>query len=247
MKRNLILLLILFSATSLYAHDWNVNVGPHFNYMRLKFDEPDHVDGYTAGITTGIEYNHSCFAANLDFEGTWDTNYLRGDNCQKSSIEEYFLELKIGPQFTCLCDNLLLSPYIGFGWHRFLNEQYPDTISLCYRYDKLFIPVGFSLDYCLFPFIESSLQFEWRPDVYSKLQIDSTQVDTNKEHAFRLQIPFNFHFGSPCQNFSLAVVPFYDWTRFGHVEERHSSGASLDIPCLTRWSFGLRTILGYHF
>jgi len=238
MKRITVLFILFIAASPLQARELIPYIGPHLNYTRLKFDQTEDVDGYLGGVTAGLEYYESNFVAGIEFIGSWDTNSLRGDPAQKSSVEAYFLELKAGHQFKMCQDSVVLYPYVGFGWDRFSNKQLPDTGSICYRYDKLFVPVGIYVNYCCGEGLGAGLQFEWRPDVYSKLHLESVKMDNEREDAFRVQTPLRFRLCST----QLLIVPFFDWTRYGSPDDKKSNGASLNIPCLIRWDVGLRAL-----
>lgn len=245
MKRVMLILILAFAG--LDGGEATVSIGPHFHYTNLKFDEPDAIDGYMAGLTAKFNYRCSYFYTGLEFEGSWDTNHLWGDPCQKSSIAEYFLEWKAGLCPIMICDDVSLFFYTGFGWHRLINEQYPDTISLCYRYDKLFVPLGVYFGFSLCNEVQSALQFEWRPDVYSRLRLHSESLDNKREHAFRVAIPFYRLCQMRCGEVIWSLVPFFDWARFGKVVEETEYKAKFEIPSTRRWELGLRGLVGYQF
>lgn len=222
------------------------SVGPHFNYMHLDFDGPEAINGYMAGISAYSQIKIECINIYLDFEGSWDTNYLRGDPCQKSSVAEYFLELRVAPWNFAITDCLSAEVFTGFGWDQLTNTQLPGLASLQYRYNKYFIPVGFCL-HSKFNMLDFGIQFEWRPDVNSRLNVDSTSLDNSCEDAYRIQIPINLHPFRCCGNLLFIVAPFFDWAKYGEAEDKNSLGVEIDIPSTTRWSLGLRTLIQMSF
>lgn len=227
------------------AHSsWYMDAGPHFSYTRMNFDNPSHLSGYTGGVTAEIGNHYKYFFSNLEFEGTWNAGPFTGTPCQMSSLTEYFLELKLGGSFS-RCKRIYFDPYTGFGWDRFENEQDPDTAALLYRYDKLFIPVGFYLYGVLDCNMKLGVQFEWRPDVFSRLEIISIHLHNKCENGFKVQLPFEWT--NYCQTWFFKVIPFFDWNEFGEVQETNSVGVPLDIPDLVRWYAGLRFLAGYKF
>lgn len=238
--------LIECSDTDCRCWDAKLSVGPHFNYTHLDFDEPKAIDGYMAGISVYSELRCKCMRFFLDFEGSWDTNELRGNPCQESIVAEYFLALKLMPYTFQLGNCLNVGLYTGFGWDQFTNTQLPELASLQYRYEKLFIPVGFS---CCFATSNANiaLEFEWRPDVYSCLNVNSTDLDNSCENGYRISMPMCFRPFHSCLNISLSVVPFFDWSRYGEAEEVNSLDVKIDIPSATRWNLGLRTLIEMNF
>ena len=225
--------------TELYA-------GPHFNYTRLEFNNPSHLEGYEAGVTAGLSCWSGWFYGNLEFEGSWDAGPFTGDPCQKSDLTEYMLELKLGG--TVHWSHYSFQPYTGFGWDRFENVQDPDSAHLRYEYDKLFVPLGFTFIW-EFSYSELGLGFAWRPDVYSRLEVLDIHFDPDWAYAYRVELPYKkfYKSGSIPGYFTLEVIPFFDWNKFGKVEEETCTGAKFEIPRLIRWDLGLRALVGYQF
>lgn len=244
MKRVLFLMFCILQGLSVYALDKGVFLGPHFNYINIDFNNPSDLDGYAGGVSTGFWLDFPCLYTKVTFEGTWNASRIVGDPCQISSIKEYFLELELGKGF-CFC-NFCIRPYIGFGWDRFENTQEPDTAHLCYLYDKLFVPVGISIsrNVCDSLF---ALQFEWRPDVWSRLNFMSIDMDPDWSYGYRIGLIWQRSFQICDRCFFITWKPFFDWNRFGKIIETNSAEAVLEIPSLTRWDLGLRAIIGYKF
>lgn len=234
--------LLLLTASLWARSDVSFYAGPHFNYTRLYFDNPSHLHGYMAGVTSGFKQEWCNFFYSVDFEGSWDAGPITGVPCQRSDLSEYFLELKLaGHVHWC---QFCFAPYTGFGWDRFENEQDPDTAALKYRYDKLFVPLGFFLNWngCDW---KSGIQFEFRPDVDKWMKVVGVSLTPNWGYGVRVQLPFEKYYC--CRSLILKIIPFFDWNEFGQVRITNSAGASLEIPRLLRWNFGLRTLLGYEF
>jgi hypothetical protein len=242
MTRCLQVLLLLFPVL-LSAIDYDVYAGPHFNYTRVQFNNPSSVEGYQAGVSAGVVTYHCGYFASVDFEGTWDAGPVTGRPCQRSCLSEYFLELKIG-RGCCLC-GFEIEPYLGVGWDRFQNRQDPGAADLLYRYDKVFIPLGFYVRWPVYGWC-CGLHFEWRPDVWSQLELIGIDLNPSWGHGFRVQLPCQQQIHI-CRRLTLELVPFFDWNRFGAVRVRNSSGATLTIPRLWRLNAGLRALVGYTF
>lgn len=244
MKILKLLPIILSLSLSLSSFEKGVYVGPHFNYINVEFNNPSDLDGYAGGITTGGWINTCYFFGKINFEGTWNASRIVGDPCQTSSITEYFLNLELGKNFLWRC--FCFHPYTGFGWDRFVNVQEPNTVALKYKYNKLFIPVGFYFRWnrCCDSF---AFQFEFRPDVWSNLDLLSISLDPKWGYAFRAQVIYKRPIETCYGCFYFSWVPFFDWNRFGKVVETNSSETTLEIPALTRWDLGLRAILEYQF
>lgn len=230
--------------TSPSEHLFEFYAGPHFNYMKIDFFNPSDLQGYAGGVTTGIEYNYSWFRTALGFEGTWNAGPITGEPAQRSDIYEYFTELQLGPVWKG--EKWQFAPYTGFGWDRFNNEVDPKTASLDFRYDKLFVPIGFYLNR-VYPNFTVGFQFAFRPDVYQNLRLLSVDLDPEWGYAFRTQLFLKQYFPLSWGRVSINFVPFFDWNKFGEVNETNSFCATLHIPELLYWKLGLRFLLGFEF
>ncbi len=235
-------LLLIFPAL-LGALNYDVYVGPHFNYTRVAFNNPSDLEGYQAGVSAGITTRYCGYFASLGFEGTWDAGPITGRPCQRSDLSEYFLELQVGTSYWWC--GFEVAPYLGVGWDRFQNRQDPGAANLLYQYDKVFFPIGF---YLWRPVCDwrCGVQFEWRPDMWSQLTLIGIDLSPSWGHGFRVQLPCQKQIHI-CRCLTLELVPFFDWNRFGAVRVNNSAGAMLTIPRLWRLNGGLRALVGYTF
>lgn len=246
MKKLYLFSLALAAFCSLSAGTFNVYTGPHFNYANVDLDSGSDFDGYAGGLTAGLGYNCPHFFTDVSFEGTWNASAMVDSISRRLGFSEYFVEWKVGPTFTAYDQRLIFAPYTGLGWDQFNNTRDPNGADMCFEYNKLFIPVGFYATWIFNVQSSLSLQFEWRPDVYSDLDISSIDLDNSCENAFRVQLPYEYIF-TRCSGTSLSVVPFFDWAEYGKSRQTNAAGAVIEIPSLTRWYLGLRLILGYAF
>ena len=246
MRKFFILLMVLVQM-GLSSAEYDVYCGPHFNYTRLDFDNPSDLEGYMGGVTVGGAAQCGCLFTSVEFEGYWNAGPITGLPCERSSLCEYFTEWKLGGQYyACNC-SIGIKPYVGFGWDQFKNEQDPQGQSLTYRYDKLFVPVGLMVNWFANDCFNAGFQFEWRPDVYSRVRFSSFEFKPECEHAFRVQLPFEATYEYCCRCINLKIVPFFDWNQFGEVCELTPLQQVVVLSQLTRWNLGLRVLLGCHF
>lgn len=242
-----LLFILLMSCISwIGAAEVRGSFGPQFYYVDLEFDEPDSIDGYMAGIVAQVDYFCQCYWAGIEFRGGWDTNHLRGDPAQKSSVTEYFTTGRFGYRLN-LCGCLSAGIHTGFGWHYLENRQNPDMAALSYKYDKFFVPLGisFSLPLCCNGSI--GLLAEWRPDVYACLDFLSENLDNSKEQGYRIEVPFSWCWKMRCGALSSSIVPFFDWARFGDYTGEDENQVVLIIPSMKRWETGVSWLIGYDF
>lgn len=249
MNRLALFLFLLATNAAALSATCSFYAGPHFNYTRLDFDTPSDSEGYEGGVTVGVEKQFDCLFSSVDFEGYWNAGRITGPPSSRSSLEEFFVEWKMGTQYrgTCGCQPILFKPYTGVGWNYLENEQNPGPTSITYQHTQVFVPVGFFAYWCPLQCLRIGSQFEYRPGVYDCLHVDSLHFDANFGHGFRIQLPIEFTGYWNCHCFEARIVPFYDWTRFGSVDDVTPNQVSVDIPGLTRWNLGIRLLFGICF
>lgn len=240
-----IITLFLFLQSVLLYSEIQIYGGPHFNYIRI--EDNDISEGYMGGVTVGGEYDFLCFFSNLDFEGSWNAGPVSSNLYDRSSLTEYFVEGKLGGVFSLGCGQL--KPYTGISYDHFVKETNSLFGDVLLDYDKLSIPLGFYAYLYLSSSVKCGVQFEWRPDVKSWLNLPVLGTyDADLEGAFRMQIPLEVIYPWYVFSCQLKVIPFFDWNRYGEVFIPHPLDFfSLYYPPLTRWDIGLRVLLGLSF
>lgn len=235
-------LALLFASVNLEALCTKAWVGPHFGYHRIDFNGPSELQGYGGGVTAGAEAVYCSYFANVEFEGTWNAGPVTGRCGQICSFADYWVDGRVGALWCTNC--FLIKPYTGFGWNRFENEELPGMAHLDYNFHKLFVPLGFYAIYCPYSCLRGGVQFEYRFDVSSKLDMTSVSMNLQKEHSLLIQLPLEYTY---CRSFSVSLVRFYQWNQFGRCTEKNSVGVLMDIPSLTHWSAGLKLLVGAQF
>lgn len=244
MKRLFSLLCILLGTLSLEGTHFYL--GPHFNYTRINFVMPEKIDGYLWGVTAGAVEYFNCFSADVHFEGSWDTNYLRGDPAQKAEIKDYLLEARIGYSWE-ICPDVCGHVRVGYGWNRFEYVDQPGSNEALVRYTKHSIPIGFTVESPLSCNSTLGVFFEWRPDVGADFSVASIDLDIKKENAYRLEVPYKFYTQTRCGCMKVTIAPFYDWSRFGQASGTVEGNKPVVVPSLKRWSLGLRMLFGMDY
>ncbi|HEB41568.1 MAG TPA: hypothetical protein ENI08_00940, partial [Candidatus Dependentiae bacterium] len=221
MKYFLLILTLIFHLASAAAP--YLNVGPHHNYIRMKFNNPQKLDGFLTGLTVNGGYQFNDFSIFANYEGSWTTGKLCGNPCQESRVSEQLIygAFKYRYDFFAL--------YLGFGYNVFNNTQDPCTADLTFRFKKLIIPLGVQFYWEASPHFTMSIQGEFRPDVSSRIRVIKNNFDSKKERAFRVQLPLI----CSRKHFSCQLIPFFDWNRFGRTTEKLSNCVPFDIPKLT--------------
>lgn len=235
MKKVYLFLTMMVVCGNLAALNSKVWVGPHFNYTRVKYKALVDPEGCGAGVTAGGEVASCSYFANVEFEGTWNMVFnFFGNGC---TFNDYLVDGRLGYIFST--DRFLVKPYTGFGWNLFENTEIPDSRDLHVNFHKLFVPLGVYIMYCPFSCFRGGLQLEYRFDVSSRLEFFSTCMRLKNEHSFRVQLPLEYTYN---RSLSAALVPFYEWNKFGECREN-----LMEISSLTCLNIGLKLLVGGQF
>lgn len=236
----------IFSLLSFPLHAWDkeLYVAPECYYSRINFNGPSPVDGYMAGVAIGFSWEKSALFTQLGLKGAWNISSITGEPCQKSSVADYLLSWKFGSKALSFCG---ITPYTGVGYNLFENCLYPSAARINYRYNKVFLPIGFYALFRPFRCARVAVSLEWRTDLYADLHFSSERLSIKRRGALHLQIPAALQVGGSCSRLSLSAAPFFEWNQFGGVKEKNFVDASLKIPPLTIWNLGVRLFLSSYF
>jgi hypothetical protein len=258
---------ILFYTAGCFGHffecrNTQVNVGPLFNFARYNFGNLPKIEGYLAGVHTDLIYGRSyCdplsdLYLNLRFDGRWNAGFVCGQDELKSQIKDYRPELNIGYNW-CICDeSYYLTPLTGIGFYYLSNELKPNIITN--RYFNVYVPIGANLLWQAKRHFQVELAAEYRINAWTRLKLQTPDLNvcdklklthTNGVH---VEVPMTWFLDtySCCFNdlhLQCKVVPFFDWNRFGNVNERNFEGLCLPVPELKRWYLGLHVDIGVNF
>ena len=157
-KRLLFLLSLgfLINAEPLQENQYEINIGPAFNYARYDLGCLPKVHGYLAGIHFDFQLDTtSCIYTKIAFDGLFNAGFICGCDDIKSRIRDYKTEWFLGynwdglADYASSCENVTLTPFTGVGFYFLSNELQPEIID--YRYFNVFIPLGFKLHWDVCP------------------------------------------------------------------------------------------------
>lgn len=247
-------------ASSLHARNcisdqtMQFNVGSTFCHTQYDLGDVPTMKGYQAGIHTDFTYSkEESFYAQVQFDGSWNAGYIAGNLSQKSKVGDYRPEGLFGYNFRGWCDRSVITPLIGFGYHHFSNELYPQIMT--YNYHHLYIPVGFDVTWpmreCNF---EIGLRALARLGVATWLDLETPAVrladdiDLEWSYGFHVEIPLTWHKTTANDiNWQVKVVPYFDWNHFGESDDHGPFNLQIGVPELDRWHLGLHVDFGIRF
>ncbi len=191
---------------------------------------PNPFTGVLGGFILGYEYKKSLYAV-------LQSSYALGSLTRKNQgtgnnnrfIHEILLDSRFGYNWQ-IQPSWAFTPFTGAGFR--WNTQYrnPGVLSgLKYNYFKIYIPLGFLLDYSPTPMVSLGIDFEWMPDVLTMVSISSLKGsywELERMNNYLIQIPCTFRF---CSHYEISLVPF--WMHFddGASTAETDAGIALNL------------------
>lgn len=231
-----------------------INTGPLFNYAKYNFGCLPKIQGYLAGIHADITHSKpSKWYTSLMFDGRWNAGYICGDVDLRTQVKDYRTELDLGYSFFFRDQRNSITPFTGLGFFYLSNEFKPDIIT--YRYYNLFVPFGLRGAHTLKEEVcDIGLMVEYRLDAWTRLKMNTPCINLcekftmHRAEGAHVEMPFtHYHTTQHCVNIQTSIVPFFDWNKFGAVNETNCAGQCIPVPQLKQWYLGLHVDIGIRF
>ncbi len=141
--------------------------------------------------------------------------------------------------------------YTGLGYRYNGQKLSPNGgPSLQFRYNEIYVPVGFNLDYSFNSWFCWGIDFTWMAQVYPTVLITSLKGArwslTDKLANFYVDLPFTFSL-TKNRRFLLIVKPFYERWLDGRTTAKTDEGIPLDLPGNTYNYWGVDLNFGFCF
>ncbi len=235
-------------------------VGAEAYYYHLQIEDgstvssvsatPHAFTGTVAGFILGYEYKkpESLYAV-LQASYALGSIKTRATGNNRRFIHDEILETRWGYNASFLSENrLTFTPYTGAGIRWNIQYRNPGTLpGLKFNYYKIYIPLGFLLNYKPHPAINLGLDFEWMPDVLSMVSLSSlggSFWELQRMNNYLVQVPCTFSFA---KRYEVSLTPF--WMQFvdGKSVAVTDAGIALGLQKQVTNDWGGRLSMGVHF
>lgn len=206
------------------------------------------LDGPVAGAE--IDYEYKKFRAlYIGLYGSWVQGKITKDHFPSLKVNDVEAEGKFGYNYMGMQGRkVVVTPYFGVGYN-YTSQEREAPHEVTFKYNSIYLPTGFILDYHWTSWFMVSFNFKWMPQVYSKLKISSLpgkEFDLKKQSGqFLVELPLMFRLG--CKKvWDITLTPYWERKKNG-VSPRISEGVPLGLPKQSYTYGGAILTLGYTF
>lgn len=226
-----------------------VQVGGNYTYGWVKPTGNDETTGSLGGAQGIYEYRpQNWLYAAAAF------NYRQGSTTN-SQTKRKILDLdgqeRIGYTYstTCPCNHTYrIALFAGFGG-RYMSENVTvGNSSADFNYTHFYVPVGALIDYEVNSWLNWGLNAQWRPQIYSLVQIEPLDGAwwALKKHIDNIEIdmPITFKVND---RFSFIIDPYFEWWHDGVSTAETTTDLVLGLPGNRYYFAGVNINLGWQF
>jgi len=226
-----------------------VYFGGSYTRSHIKPNGLPDFDGNMGGVQGMYQYRplRSVYAA---IGGFWRYGKNSGSAGTRDLMDAGVHE-RIGYTFAIRCNQILITPYTGFGYRHLAHHVKPNNGSrIKLRYNEFFFPVGLQSVYDIYQCFSIGLDVVWMPQVFSTVTFNVTDgsrwVIKNTYKNFKIALPFYFHI-KRCTNLSVVLNPFFEFWQDGRTTGTTQFNDPLGLPKNTYTFWGAELNLQYAF
>ncbi len=210
-------------------------IGGNYTHVNFKPSGNSSFHGNLGGAQGAYEYkSKGGFYAGIT--GSWKQGHMHG-SAGKRSLLYIDTQERLGYTVTTKECEFSCTFFSGLGYRHYGQKLVPTTgDTLKFRYNDLYVPVGFESDYSVYSWFSVGLDATWMAQVYPTVSITplkgSRWVLTKTFSNFSVKVPINFAL-TENRRFHLSFNPFYERWKDGHSTAKTSTGVSLGLPSNT--------------
>lgn len=251
-------LLLLFAIIKLQASEPSrIFVGPEAYYYHLHIVDdgatgpsatPNPYKGTLGGFILGYEYKKDLYAV---LQTSYALGNLTRENQGTGNNNRYIHEIIIDSRFGYnwqMHPSFAFTPFTGAGFRWNMQYRNPGELSeLKYDYFKIYIPLGFLLNYTPTQNISIGIDFEWMPDVLTMVSLSvlkGAYWELKRMNNYLAELPFTFRFYN---RYEINLTPFWMHYNDGASIAETEVGISLNLDRQVTNDWGGRLSFGVHF
>lgn len=237
------------AAPEIVNHPYRFEIGGNYTYAFIHPHEHRTFHGGLGGAQALFEYRPM-----RKFYGAGKLTWSEGkthNSVGTRSLVYIDLEERLGYTFASEENNLRFSLFSGFGYKHLAHKFSPKSdSSIKFKYNHIYIPLGFTSDYSFNRWFTVGLGLTWMPQVYPTVKIvplkGARWILSNKLANFYAEMPFTFSLTHD-KRFTLQFTPTYEYWQDGHTTAKTNRGVRLGLPGNTYNFWGADLNLGYSF
>lgn len=225
-----------------------VYFGGSYTRSHIKPNGLSDFDGNMWGAQGMYQYRPLCsiYAA---IGGFWRYGKNSG-NAGTRDLTDAGVHERIGYTFALRDDQILLTPYTGFGYRHLAHHVKSNSGSkITLRYNEFFFPVGLQSVYDICQCLSIGLDAVWMPQVFPTVTfnvVDGARwVIKSTYKNFNVALPFYFYIN--CTNLSVVLKPFFEFWQDGRTTGKTQFNDPLGLPKNTYTFWGIELNLQYAF
>ncbi len=209
-----------------------VYLGGSYTRSSIKPNGLPDFDGNLGGLQGMYQYRplNSVYAA---LGGFWRYGDNSGSSGERGLMDAGVHE-RIGYTFALREDQVLLTPYTGFGYRHLAHHVKPNSgSSIRLRYNEFFFPLGLQSVYGIYEWLSIGLDGVWMPQAYSTVTFNVADgarwVIKNTFKNFNIALPFYFHI-KRITGLSIVLKPSFELWQDGRSKAETQFNDPLGLP-----------------
>ncbi|MBX7066254.1 MAG: hypothetical protein K1X28_03380 [Parachlamydiales bacterium] len=181
-------------------------------------------------------------------------NYRQGstdNDISKRKILDFDSQERFGYTYSSTCPfdhKYRIALFAGLGG-RYMGENVTlGNTSVDYNYAHFYVPVGVAMDYEVNCWLNWGLNGQWRPQIYSVVQIQPLDgawwILPKHIDNIVVDMPITYKYND---SFSVIVDPYFEWWHDGKSEAFTPTGLKLNLPGNRYYFAGVNVNFGWQF
>lgn len=208
------------------------SIGADYTHVNLKPHGYSSFSGNLWGAQGAYQYRprNNIYA---ELTGSWKEGTAHSSSGKRELLFVDTQE-RLGYTFAAKEVDFLLTFFSGLGYRHLGQKLTTDSGDILkFRYNEIYVPVGFFTNYGFNSWISIGLEGTWMPQVYPTVKITSLKgsrwILRNTLSNFSVKMPIDFTV-TKNQRFHIVLDPFYEHWQDGSSADKTSTGVPSGLP-----------------